>query len=198
MLLAQFDYEPKELEKGYNNRTLYIDRSNMVISRKPVSEKMKQTFTGGRGFDLWLLWNALPQDRIVTWDSPENEICLAVGPLGGFPVYPGGGKTIAVSISPLTGCVVDSNVGGYFGPYLKFAGWDALEIQGKANAEVLILIDGDTSNVSIEDAQEWPSETHFVTDLIVQKFSRGKPLSVSVVASGPGAERRYRDTPAGP
>jgi aldehyde:ferredoxin oxidoreductase len=35
--------------------------------------------------------------------------------------------------------VIDSNGGGYFGPYLKFAGWDALEIQGKAEEDVIIL-----------------------------------------------------------
>ena len=188
MILAQFDYELQKLERGYSNRTLYIDLSNMLIASKSVSEEMRQIFTGGRGFNLWLLWNALPQDRIINWDSPENEICMAAGPLGGFPVYPGGGKTIVVSISPLTGSVVDSNVGGYFGPYLKFAGWDAFEIQGKAGSEVIVLIDGDRGKVVIEDARELPSETHFVTEAVGQEFSEGKPLSVSVVAAGPGAE----------
>ena len=188
MILAQFDYDLKKLKRGYNNRTLYIDLSTMSIASKPVSEEMKQTFTGGRGFNLWLLWNSLPENRIVKWDDPENEICLAAGPLGGFPVYPGGGKTIAVSISPLTSSVVDSNVGGYFGPYLKFAGWDALEIQGKANSEVMILIDGDSGKIVVESAREVPSETHYVTDTVAEKFSEGKPLSVAVVAAGPGAE----------
>jgi aldehyde:ferredoxin oxidoreductase len=117
MMLADFRYKSKKLERGYNNRTLYVNLSEMKIASKPVSEKMKRTFTGGRGFNLWLLWNALPKDRIVKWEEPENEICIASGPLGGIPVYPGSGKSIAVSISPLTGMVVDSNVGGYFGPY---------------------------------------------------------------------------------
>ena len=188
MILAHFEYEARKLERGYSNRTLYVDLSNLKIEAKPVSERMKQTFTGGRGFNLWLLWNALPKDRIVTWDSPENEICLAAGPLGGFPVYPGGGKTIAVSISPLTGSVVDSNVGGYFGPYLKFSGWDALEIQGKAKQEVIILVNGDTGRVLIVEAGALPSETHFVTEAVVEEYSEGKPLSMSVMASGPGAE----------
>ena len=39
---------------------------------------------------------------------------------------------------------MDSNVGGYFGPLLKFAGWDAIEIQGKAEKDVIVFIDGDT------------------------------------------------------
>jgi aldehyde:ferredoxin oxidoreductase len=160
----------------------------MKIAGKPISEKMRSTFTGGRGFDVWLLWNALPKGRIVKWDDPENEVCLASGPLGGIPVYPGGGKSIAVSISPLTGVVVDSNVGGYFGPYLKFAGWDALEVQGKPKSEVVIFIDGDACNVQVEEASGFPSETHLITEAMAQKYGGSNPLSISVVSSGPGAE----------
>jgi len=188
MVKANFEYEPKKLEKGYNNRTLHVDLSEMKIMSKPVSEKMKNTFTGGRGFNIWLLWNSLPKDRIIKWDDPENEVCLAAGPLGGIPVYPGGGKSIAVAISPLTGIVVDSNVGGYFGPYLKFAGWDALEVQGKSESEVVIFIDGDKCRVQVEDAAKFPSETHLIMEVMAEKYGSGKPVSISVVSSGPGAE----------
>jgi aldehyde:ferredoxin oxidoreductase len=149
---------------------------------------MKEKFTGGRGFDLWLLWQSLPRDRITKWDDPENEICIACGPLGGTPVYPGSGKSIAVAISPLTGSVIDSNVGGYFGPYLKFAGWDALEIQGKAKSDVVIFIDGDKGIVQIEDGSGLPTETHLLTDALAQRYGGDKPHSISVVSSGPAAE----------
>jgi aldehyde:ferredoxin oxidoreductase len=188
MMLADFTYVPKKIEKGYNNRTLYVDLSEMKIKSRPVSEKMKETFTGGRGFNVWLLWNALPKNRIVKWDEPENEVCLAAGPLGGIPVYPGGGKSIAVAISPLTGMVVDSNVGGYFGPYLKFAGWDALEVQGKPESEVVIFIDGDACKVQVEDAEGLPSETHLIVEAMAQKYGGDNPRSISVVSAGPGAE----------
>ncbi len=188
MTLFTFKYLPKKLENGYNNRTLYINLSKTLIKENPVSGEMKRIFTGGRGFALWLLWNELPKDRIVKWDSSENEICLACGPLGGFPVYPGGGKTIALSISPLTGSVVDSNVGGYFGPYSKFAGWDAFEVQGKASSEVIIIIDGDAHTVVIEDARELPSETHFLAEAIAGELGGDNPLCISVISSGPAAE----------
>lgn len=188
MILAEFKYKPGKVERGYNNRTLYVNLSSLQIASKPVSEKMKETFTGGRGFNLWLLWNSLPKDRVVRWDDPENEICIASGPLGGIPVYPGSGKSIAVSISPLTNMVVDSNVGGYFGPYLKFAGWDALEVQGKSKSEVVIFIDGDECKVQVETADELPSEAHLITDLLAEKYGKENPRSISVVSSGPGAE----------
>ena len=188
MVTAEFKYKLGKVERGYANRTLYVNLSNMQITEKTVSEKMKETFTGGRGFNLWLLWNALPWDHVVKWDEPENEVCIACGPLGGTPVYPGSGKSIAVSISPLTGSVVDSNVGGYFGPYLKFAGWDALEIQGKAKGEVVIFVDGDEGKVQVEDAGSLPSETHLLVDLMAKKYGGENGQSVSAVSSGPGAE----------
>lgn len=188
MAIAEFKYQPGKVERGYNNRTLYINISDKRIVEKPLTKDMKEKFTGGRGFDLWLLWQALPKDRITKWDDQENEICIACGPLGGTPVYPGSGKSIAVAISPLTGSVIDSNVGGYFGPYLKFAGWDALEIQGKAKSDVVIFIDGDNGIVQIEDGSGLPTETHLLTDALAQRYGGDKPHSISVVSSGPAAE----------
>jgi aldehyde:ferredoxin oxidoreductase len=188
LAIAESTYPLGKVEKGYNNRTLYINLATNQIESKPVTQFMKDTFIGGRGFNLWLLWNALPKDRIVKWDDPENEICIACGPLGGTPIYPGSGKSIVVTISPLTDSVIDSNVGGYFGPYLKFAGWDALEIQGKATSEVIIFIDGDEGKVVVEDAEGLPSETHLLAEKLTEKYGGESKRSVSVVSAGSGAE----------
>ncbi len=188
MTVAEFTYLLGEVQKGYNNRTLYINLTNNQIKSKTVTQYMKKTFVGGRGFNLWLLWNALPKDRIVKWNDPENEICIACGPLGGTPIYPGSGKSIVVTISPLTDSVIDSNVGGYFGPYLKFAGWDALEIQGKAKSEVIIFVDGDEGKVVIEEAEGLPSDTHLLAEILTEKYGGENKRSVSVVSAGLGAE----------
>ncbi len=188
MPIAEFEYDLVKVDKGYNNRTLHIDLSNTTIEARAVSKKMKDIFVGGRGFDLWLLWNALPKDRAIEWNDPENEICIACGPLGGTSIFPGSGKSIAVSISPLTGSVVDSNAGGYFGPYLKFSGWDALDIQGKAKSEVIIMIDGDRGKVVIENGEELPSETHLIGEILTKKYGTGNKRCISVVSAGPGAE----------
>ena len=123
-VLAEYHYELRPVERGYANRTLYINLDDNTIQEKPVTQQMKDLFTGGRGFALWLLWNAVKDD--TKWDDPENELVIANGPINGITAYPGSGKSTVVFISPLTGQVVDSNVGGYFGPYLKFSGFDAL------------------------------------------------------------------------
>ena len=147
-VIASESYELTPVSRGYTDRTLKVDLSTNSFEIKPVTEIMKEKFIGGKGFDLYLLWYAVNEN--TRWDSPENEICIAAGPLGGTPIYPGSGKSIITTISPLTNSVMDSNVGGYFGPYLKFAGFDALEIQGKAREEVVVIIDGLQGVLTVE------------------------------------------------
>ena len=124
-------YKRPEIDKGYADQTLSVDISNREMAIKPVEPRIKDVFIGGKGYDLWLLWNAVAST--TRWNDPANAICIASGPLGGTPIYPGSGKSIVTSRSPLTGSVIDSNVGGYFGPYLKFSGVDALQIRGKTS-----------------------------------------------------------------
>ncbi|MHA2181656.1 MAG: aldehyde ferredoxin oxidoreductase family protein [Promethearchaeota archaeon] len=193
MILAEKKYETHEAQKGYMNRTLYINLSNNEITIKLVSDGMKDKFIGGKGFDLWLMWNALPRDKIVKWNDPENEICIASGPLGGSVFYPGSGKSIVTTISPLTGVIVDSNVGGYFGPYLKFSGFDAIEIQGKAEKEVIIYIDGVEGIIQIKAVEEVDNlsiYSHELTQQLTEKYSQdeNEKQRVSVVSTGPAAK----------
>jgi aldehyde:ferredoxin oxidoreductase len=184
--LERFAYEIGHIEKGYNNKTLYINISNNTIKSKTVTDEMKRIFIGGRGFCLWLLWNSIKEE--TKWNDPLNEICIACGPLGGTTLYPGSGKSIVVTISPLTQSVMDSNVGGYFGPYLKFAGWDAIEIQGKADSDIIIMIDGDRGLVTIEDAEEFPKDSHLLCEALADRYSEGNPRAISTVSAGSGAE----------
>jgi aldehyde:ferredoxin oxidoreductase len=180
------EYERPAIEKGYANQTLHVNLSDSEISIKPVTEKMKEVFVGGKGFDLWLLWNAVR--NTTKWNDPENEVCIASGPLGGTPVYPGSGKSIVTSLSPLTGAVMDSNVGGYFGPYLKFSGFDALEVQGKAPRDVVILIDGVDQKVRILEIPGLADDAYTISARLTEHFAQGKPRSVSVVSTGAGAK----------
>ncbi|RPJ22891.1 MAG: aldehyde:ferredoxin oxidoreductase, partial [Desulfobacteraceae bacterium] len=151
-------YKKPTIEKGYTNQSLYVNLSKQEISIKPVTEKMKEVFIGGRCFDLWLMWNAVK--GTTKWNDPENEVCIACGPLAGTPIYPGAGKSIVTAISPTTGSVMDSNVGGYFGPYLKFAGFDALEIQGRAAGDAVLLVDGIEGKIELLEVSGLPDSSY--------------------------------------
>lgn len=187
-ILATYEYTPAKVEKGYAGKTLYINLSDMTIKEKPVTEKMKELFVGGRGFGLWYLWNAVSSD--TKWNDPENEIIIAGGPICGITQYPGSGKAAVVTLSPLTGCPMDNNVGGYFAPLLKFSGWDALEIQGKSDRDVIVFIDGNRGKVVIEDASDEPADTHLLAEKLTERYadSEEDKRNISVVSSGKGAE----------
>lgn len=186
-VLAEYKYSLKPIVKGYNRRTLYVNVGTGEIKEKPVSDMMIDKFCGGKGFDLYLMWHGINDD--TKWDDPENEICIAFGPLCGNTSYPGSGKSIVTTISPLTGIPIDSNVGGHFGPYCKFAGFDALELQGIADEEVIVYIDGDKGTVQIMTAPDEQINSHILAENLIKEFadSPDKHQNISVVSTGEAA-----------
>ena len=187
-LLKEVRYSPSQPRKGYNDRTLYVDLGGLEIREKPVTQQMKDLFIGGRGFGLWHLWNAVtPASR---WNSPENEIIISPGPMSGITQYPGSGKSLVVTLSPQTDIPIDSNVGGYFGPLLKFSGFDALELQGKADRDVILFLDGQQGIIRLEDAPLEPSDSHVLAEVLTRMYAVDEAdyPNISVVCCGAAAD----------
>jgi len=187
-VLAEFSYEPVELEKGYANRSLRIDITTNKIATRPVTQQMKDLWIGGKGFDLWLMFQEIDKD--TKWDSPNNPICMSSGPLGGTMSFPGSGKTLVTSISPTTRSIMDCNVGGYFGPYMKFAGFDALCIVGKAQRDILIHIDAVNHKIMIAEAPLESVDSHLVAEELTEMYALDEldKRNVAVVSAGRAAE----------
>ena len=187
-VLSEFTYTVPALHRGYTGQTLYVNVGDGTIAAKPVTEEMKDKFIGGRGFDLWLLWHGVRDD--TRWDAPENEIVIASGPCGGITQYPGAGKSIAATISPLTDIVIDSNAGGHFGPYLKFCGFDAIVVVGKAEEETLVVIDGARQEISLETAPEEAVDSHILAEQLTAMYADtpNDRDNISIVSAGKGAE----------
>ena len=179
-------YERPEISKGYTDHSLHINVSSNEIEIKPVDEKVKKKFIGGKGYDLWYMWQSVNGN--MKWQDPENSLCIASGPLGGTPGYPGGGKSIVTTISPITGIPIDSNVGGYFGPYKKFSGFDVLELTGNADKEVVILIDGIESVIKIYEVTGLTDDSYELSMALTDYFDKEKPVNVSVVSTGSAAK----------
>jgi len=183
--IKSISYERAEIKKGYTDKSLRINLDTTDIIINPIQEKIKQKFIGGKGYDLWLMWNAVSGS--TKWNDPENAICISSGPLGGTPGYPGGGKSIVTAISPLTGSPIDSNVGGYFGPYKKFSGFDVIQVDGKAKKDTIIFIDGIENKIKILETNDLPTDSYELSDVLTRHFDVDKPVNVSVVTAGPGA-----------
>ncbi len=189
-VITEFAYSQTDVERGYNGRTLYVNVQTGTIEERPVTQQMKDVFIGGRGFGIWRLWNAV--SGATRWDDPENEIVISSGPVGGTTNYPGSGKSIVVSLSPLTDNVIDSNAGGYFGPYLKFAGWDAIELQGKAAENVIVFVDGVRQVVQLISCPDADINTHVFAEKLMRDFAESENprdiAAISTVSTGSAAE----------
>ena len=187
-LIKEWKYELRPIEKGYNDRTLYVHVGSNEIKEKPVLQQMKEKFIGGKGYGLRLLWDATTPE--TKWNDPENEIIIAGGPICGITQYSGTGKALVVSISPQTDSVMDSNVGGFFGPFSKFAGFDAVEIQGKADKEVIVFLDGVNGKVEILEAPEEPINSHVLGEVLHEMYSDDEKdrKNVAVVSAGSAAD----------
>ncbi|MBW2277416.1 MAG: hypothetical protein JRF63_07985 [Deltaproteobacteria bacterium] len=187
-VIATLDYEPFALAKGYTRKWLRVDIASGEIEIRDVDQEMIDVFIGGKGFDMRLMWNEVTSE--TTWDSPENVICISSGPLGGTTTYSGSGKALVTSISPTTGAPIDSNVGGYFGPYLKFCGFDALVVTGKCDEERILVIDGAAKRITVESAPEEAVDSHLVAEQLTLMYasSPNDRANVACVSAGKGAE----------
>ena len=186
--IARWDYNWTPLSKGYTDKILYVNVGTREIKEKDVPVEMKEKFIGGKGYGLRLLWDATKP--FTKWDDPENEIIISSGPIGGITQYSGTGKSLVVSISPQTNSVMDSNVGGFFGPFLKFSGFDALELQGKAEKEVIVFIDGINHFVEIFEAPCEAIDSHLLAEQLTEIFADNEreKMNIGVVSSGSAAE----------
>ncbi len=189
-LLKEWSYDITPMDKGYTDKILHIDVSDNAITQKDVEPLMKEKFIGGKGYGLKLLWDATEAN--TPWNDPKNEIIIAPGPIAGITQYSGTGKSLVVAISPQTDSVMDSNVGGYFGPFLKFNGFDALELQGKADKEVIVYIDGVEGKIQIFDATDAPIDSHVLAEQITDEWAEtDTPKSkekIGVVSAGTAAD----------
>ncbi|MCP4589557.1 MAG: aldehyde:ferredoxin oxidoreductase, partial [bacterium] len=119
--------------------------------------------------------------------SPENILVFGVGPLVGT-TFPGGARFNVSGMSPQTGILGDSNAGGFFGPELKFAGYDQVIIRGRAQHPVYLWIKDDV--VELRDARElWGRDVWETSQAIRQELGDG---DVQIATIGQGAENGVR------
>ncbi|WP_207799711.1 aldehyde ferredoxin oxidoreductase family protein [Candidatus Cryosericum hinesii] len=187
-VLATYSFTPGGVHAGYTDRRLYVDLTTNTIEERAIEPMVREKFTGGRGYGMYYLWQAVKP--ATHWNDPENELIFTAGPLTGLTQYPGSGKTHSVTISPETGVPVDNNGGGFFAPFMKFSGFDCIEIQGKAAQDVMLVIDGNKGFVTIETAPDEPTNSYDLPEVLHAMYADGDDdrKNVSVATSGEGAD----------
>lgn len=125
---------------GYAGKILRVDLSRGRITTEPVTEELAQNWIGGRGFVIKTLWDELEPGTPPL--SPGNKVIIASGPLAGVLV-PAGGKLELGTKSPASGGYGDTNTGGTMAAELKYAGYDAIIVEGAAKEPCILVIDDD-------------------------------------------------------
>ena len=115
---------------GYMGKVLRVDLTQGVIKEEPLERGLVENYVGGTGLGTEYLYREVPPG--VSWDDPENRIIMASGPLGGTTVS-GTGTFSLVTKGPMTNLAVSTQANGFWGAFLKFAGYDAVIIQGRAD-----------------------------------------------------------------
>jgi aldehyde:ferredoxin oxidoreductase len=168
------------MSTSYNLKMLRVNLSEGTIKTEELDEKLAKKFLGGRGLGTKILYD----EGVATVDplSPENKLIFINGPLTGANV-PTGGRYMVVTKAPLNNMIASSNSGGVWGARLKYAGYDALIVEGKADAPVYMVIDDD--HVEIKDAAAlWGKTSEETEEVLKEEYGK----NASVLNIGPAGE----------
>lgn len=170
--------------KSYAGKIAWIDLSNNAIRIEALDEPIARKYLGGKGLGAYLLYKYLPAKTDPL--DPENLLIFVTGPLTGT-LFPAVARSAVVTKSPLTGTFLDSYSGSYLGPHLKYAGYDAMVVSGKADRPSYVWIDED--KITIKDAEDlWGLPCPRAEQLLKEKLGK----SISVAAIGPAGEKGVR------
>ena len=166
---------------GWTGNILRVNLSSGSVTREHTDPELAKLYIGGRGLGTRIFSDEV--DPLVDPLSPENKMILATGPFTGT-YAPSAGRYMVVTKGPLTGAIASSNSGGSFGAELKYAGYDLVIIEGKAQKPVYLWINDD--RVEIRDAGHiWGKNTQDTTDTI--RAETDEEAKVSCI--GPAGEK---------
>jgi len=129
---------------GWHGKMLMVDLETRKITDRHIDESIYKLFLGGRGLNMWLLYQHL--NSATEPLAPENLLIFGAGPLVGTMI-PSNGRYNVSSRSPLTGLLGDSNSAGYWSPPLRKIGYDGIIVSGKAESPVYLMITSEKSNL---------------------------------------------------
>ena len=168
---------------GYANKIAWVDLTEKKIDYLEVDEEDAIKFIGGRGLGGRIVSkNAVGKDPL----SPENVLALMTGPLTGSDVVMAN-RLSAVTRSPLTGTLFDSNCGGYVGPAMKLAGFDGIVLTGASEEPVYLV--AANGKVTIEDAKGLWGKTNYQAYRAVKRKYGSRVVFYGI---GPAGEHLVR------
>ncbi len=173
------------MKHGYWGKILRVDLTYRQIEIEEPEDCFYRTYLGGRNFGAYYLLKESPSN--VNPLSPENVLVFCTSVITGTPIM-GLAKFSVVAKSPLTGGYGEAEAGGFWGPELKFAGFDAVLIKGRSTEPVYLWIhDGEAELRSASHL--WGKNTPDTQQMIQQELGDSK---IRVAQIGPAGENLVR------
>ena len=149
-------------------RLVRVNLSSGKVSTESIPESIARDFIGGRGYGIRYLY-----DEIAPGTDPlseDNKLLMLTGPLAGSMAQ-AVSRWVVCTKSPLTGAFARSVCGADFGAWLKFAGYEVVIIEGRAEKPVYIHITPE--GCTIQDAGEiWGKDTKAAQAWLDEKHGR--------------------------
>jgi aldehyde:ferredoxin oxidoreductase len=165
---------------GYNGKILRVNLTTNEISVESPPDVFYRMYLGGRGFIGYFLNHEVPAKCDPLGE--ENKIIVATSVVTGAPIAGFGRQSIGAK-SPLTGFYGESEAGGFFGPELKFAGYDAIIVEGMAKKPSYIWIND--GQVEIKDASAvWGTNTADCLEALQKEVDEPKAKSLLIGKAG--------------
>lgn len=158
---------------GWAGTNLEIELSKGNIEKEEGDSRLSEAYLGGRGTCTKIFWDRVPPE--VTPFSPDNPLIFGTGLLNST-LAPSANRTVLVTRSPQTNLLTYSNMGGFWAPELKHAGYDILIISGKSPTPVYIWINDD--KVEIRDAGHLWGKDIKETQKIIRKELRKNDVQI--------------------
>jgi len=173
------------MARSYNGKILHVDLTNGEFRVEEPGEGFYRKYMGGSALAMHYLLKEIPPAADPL--GPENVLVLALSVLTGAAIS-GQSRMTAAAKSPLTGAIGDSQGGGFFPAELKFAGFDAIVIKGKAEKPVYLWIND--GRYELRDASHlWGAITGEAEATIKEELGDDK---VEVLQIGPAGEAAVR------
>lgn len=173
------------MTRGYMGKILWVDLSHgTTVSEEELDEATLRSTVGGYGLGAHLLFHR--QKAGVDALGEEAVLGFLTGPLTGTPAL-GGARYTVVGKSPLTGGWGDANSGGDFGPYVKFAGFDAVFFRGMSKEPVYLLVSDGKAEIRKAD-RLWGKDCYKTEAVIRSELGN----DVRVACIGPAGEKIAR------
>jgi aldehyde:ferredoxin oxidoreductase len=164
---------------GWTGKMLQVDLITGSIKTEEIEPEILRRYLGGRGFGTYLVYTEVPPGTDPL--GPENMLAFCTGAMTGVRV-PTGGRSSLSTLSPFTGTIFDANSGSQFGVRLRWAGYDALVITGKAVVPVWLAI-------TPEGGQLHPAD-HLWGLEIPETVNQLKAKNSAVASIGPAGENQ--------